>query len=731
MRFFLVLTALFYASTGYALPDYLSSAQKYGAKDCGFCHALSSGGKGHNERGRWLIDERLRRAAEAIDIDWLAARDPLVALEPRTQQSTIAVATALPALKPLASDLERAFDYSTHHGDWPAYGGGLGANKYSPLEQVTPANLDQLAIAWVWELEHKLSLFERKVLGKTPDGFKATPLMVGGRLFVRTRFSEVEAIDPITGKTLWSFDPGTRKGKRPAQYGFSTRGLAYHRDAKGGRLLLLTTDGWLIALSPETGQPLIEFGDKGRVDLSQGLRRKVDRSTMTWNAAPALCGDTVVIGNQVNDRSDQVSGKKRNWNEDLPLGDVRGFNVHSGKQQWVFNTVPQAGEFGNDTWGNESWRWMGNTNVWSMMSCDAELGHIYLPVTAPTQHYYGGARPGNNLFSDAVVALDAQTGERVWHFQTLHHDIWDYDLPAAPVVADIEVDGKPVKAIVQVGKTGFVYVFDRLTGKPVWPIEERPVPQSTLAGEHSSPTQPFPSLPPPFELQGFHTDDLIDFTPAIRQKALQLVKTINTGPLFLPPSELGSLIMPGIAGGASWGGAAFDPETHMLYVTSFRMPFVLTAKKVSKGYKYLMEEDYLNVDGLPAVKPPWSSITAYTLDNGNIAWQVPNGVGPRDHELLKDLDLPDLGAIYEAPGLLVTKGAIFFGHTEELRDGYDQATTLRAVDKQTGTLLWQHAVSGSHFWAPPITYMAGGRQFIVVATGSSTEPARLTAFRLP
>ena len=727
------LLAIAGSSPSHSKPDYLAPAQKYGATNCGFCHVLPSGGQGHNERGSWLISERDRRGVAEIDVEWLSARDALIEREEQTTKTPSAVVAKLPEIGELTTDRTRPFDYSTRHGDWPAYGGDLGSGNYAGLDQITTENLDQLQIAWIWNAEDKVGLWGRFVRRKAPDGFKATPLMVGGRLYIRSRFSEVVALDPIRGEELWTYDPGTRKGKRPPQYGFATRGLAYHRDAKGDRVLLLTSDGWLIAISPKTGKPFPDFGDNGRVDLTEGLRRPLLRSANTWNGAPAICGDTVVIGNQASDASHRTGDEAEgtNWQENLPLGDVRGFDVHTGEQKWVFQTVPQAGEFGNKTWGNDSWKWMGNTNVWSMMSCDPELGHVYLPITAPTHHFYGGARPGDNLFGTSLVAVDSETGKRVWHFQTVHHDIWDYDLPAAPVVVDLVVAGQPRKAVAQVGKTGFVYVFDRVTGQPIWPIEERAVPPSALEGERAARTQPFPTKPPPFEMQGATVDDLIDFTPELRLKALEVVKGHLLGPIFLPPSLEGSVTVPGIPGGASWGGAAFDPETRMLYVTSMRLPFLLQAKGVEAGHEYRVFDSFLHVDYLPIVKPPWSSITAYTLDTGEIAWSIPNGAGLKDHPHLKGLELPDLGALAEAPGLLVTKHLVFFGHSEESGGGGLRPTELRALDKRTGKLLWKHRIDGEHMWAAPMTYMAGGRQFIVVATGSTTDPARLTAFRLP
>ena len=723
VRHFPLIATLALFQPAAASPDLLVPAMEYGAKDCSFCHLTPQGGEAHNERGLWLAAERDRRGVETIDVAWLAVRDTRVAKTDSPPRTEVHLAE-LPAIKALPADRQRPLDYTTAHGDWPAYGGGLRAQKYSPLNEISADNIDDLAIAWVWEAfdNHRYTGFLNR--RKTPDGFKATPLMVAGRLFVRTAFSAVAAIDPITGQTLWTYDPGTGDGPRPPVFGFSTRGLAYHRGDDGDRVLLVTSDGWLIALSAETGEPLPGFGEDGRVDLTTGLRRPLSRRANTWNYAPALCGDVVVLGNQTHDASHML----RNWQDNVPLGDVRGFDVTTGRQVWAFKTIPQAGEFGNDTWGEESWKWMGNTNVWSMMSCDPELGIVYLPVSAPSSHFYGGLRPGNNLFGTSVVALDARTGKRKWHFQTVHHDIWDYDLPAAPVVADIVMNGRPVKAVAQVSKVGFLYVFDRVTGEPLWPVEERPVPKSTLDGEQAAATQPFPTWPPPFEMQGLEEDHLIDFTPELRSRALKELEGIRTGGLFLPPSTEGSLAVPGWGGGANWGGAAFDPKARVLYVASRREPLLMTARPtpVSRnGQPYRIRPTGFDMDGIPVVKPPWSSITAYRLDTGEVAWKVANGRGPKEHPLLKDLDLPDLGDRWNAPGLLVTGQLIFHGHRS------DGGTTLRALDKTTGALVWEHPVQGTHQDAPPMAYMAGDRPFVVLATGASVQPARLTAFRLP
>ena len=713
--------ALLLASAASGNPELLPEALKYGAKDCAFCHVSPGGGAGNNERGQWLIDERERRGAKAVDAAWLAARDALVERSPAPSLAPVRPAD-LPPLKALRQDRRRPFDYTTAHGDWPAYGGDLGARKYAPLAALTPASVKTLGVAWIWD-----AFDNHRIEGRTPDRFMATPLAVDGRVFVRTSYSAVAAVDGITGETLWTYEPGTADGPRPPQFGFSSRGLGYHRGERRSqdRLLLVTTDGWLIALNPHTGETFKDFGDNGRVDLSQGLRRPLPRRSSTWNYAPAVCGDVVVVGNQTIDNSHQ---KGPRWRDNVPLGDVRGFDVKTGRQAWVFKTIPQADEFGVETWEEEAWRWMGNTNVWSMMSCDPALGHVYLPVSAPTSHFYGGERPGANLFGNSVVALNAADGKRVWHFQAVHHDIWDYDLPAAPVVADLRQDGKLVRALAQVSKMGYLYVFDRVTGEPLWPIEERPAPPSDLEGERASPTQPHPAWPPPFELQGVAEDDLIDLTPKLRENARKRLAKLRFGPLYLPASEQGSVVMPGWGGGANWGGAAFDPESRHLYLGTRRSPLLLQARRERDkrlGYPYRVRPSPISVGGLPLLKPPWASIVAYRLDTGDIAWRVANGAGPRNHRQLRGLDLPDLGEPDLAPGLMVTRHLIFLGHRPR------GPSTLRALDRASGALVWQHALPGPHFTAPPMGYIAGGKPFVAIATGGATTPARLTAFRLP
>lgn len=734
-------------------PELFPAAIKFGANDCSFCHQTVVGGTALNERGIWLINERTLRNALEIDVDWLRERGETVDSTRTvevTHESAAKVASPSSADRSTTTHARVPLDYSTDWGEWPSYNGNVQAQKYSPLPYIDASSIHDLELAWVWEAKidsgPKTSATSRR-RGWAGQAFKATPLMVDGRVFVRTRLSTVVAIDAETGVELWEFDPETRFGPRPAMFGFTTRGLAYHKrsecidDTQCERIILLTSDGWMYALDPANGKVLDSFGDDGNVDLTLGLRRPLDRSQVSWSHPPLVCRDTIVVGSQTNDMS-QFQFRDSDWRQNLPVGDVRGFDPLTGEQKWVFKTIPQEGEVGVETWGNESWRWMGNTNVWSTFSCDPELGHVYLPVTAPTNHMYGGDRPGDNLFGTSVVAVDVDQGSRIWHYQITHHDIWDYDLPAPPVVADIVVDNAPRKVVAQVTKVGFLFVLDRITGEPVWPVEELPVPESTVIGEVASPTQPHPTKPPPYELQGLTLEDLNDLTPELRRRAEEIVENLDYGPLYTPVSFRGTVLSPGLGGGANWPGAAFDPVERRLYVSSRRAIMVarnvpinrepaintnVTASQVTTESVVPYRESWrgLSIEGLPLVKPPWSNITAYDLDLGEIAWQVANGVGPKGHSLLETVKdkLPNLGALYANPGILVLPELLIMGHG-------GNPSTLKALDKRTGEEIWSTELIGAFDSPAPITYLAGNQQFIAIATGHPFEPARISAFRV-
>src|SRR5438132_4707765 len=408
--------------------------------------------------------------------------------------------------------------------EWVSYGGDKVSSKYSPLAQIGGANFSRLKVAWT-------SRSVEEDVAKANDlktwAWESTPLMVGGVLYVSTSLSQVAALDAATGKTLWVYDPETWKNGTPSNNGFVHRGVAYWADGKDRRILFGTGDGYLICLNAQTGKPIPTFGQQGHIDLTQGLGRNVERHLYGVSSPPIVCRDVVVMGSKVHDIPLVA---------EMPPGDVRGFDVRTGKQQWIFHSVPGDGEFGNETWKDGSWKTTGAANVWTMMSADDSLGYVYLPVSTPSDDHYGVHRPGDGLFGDSLVCLDALTGKRVWHFQMAHHGLWDYDLPSAPNLIDIRVDGKPVKAVAQMSKQGFCYVFDRVTGKPIWPIEERSVPQSMVPGEKTSSTQPFPTRPSAFDRQGVTENDVIDFTPELRKQALAVLEKYNYGPLFTPPS---------------------------------------------------------------------------------------------------------------------------------------------------------------------------------------------------
>jgi quinoprotein glucose dehydrogenase len=620
-------------------------------------------------------------------------------------------------------------------GEWTHYGGNAASHKYSPLDQINRDTIGKLAIAWRWSSPDNPVVDANPTA--RPGGYADTPLMVRGVLYTVTSLGQIAAINPATGQSIWVLDPGNWKTGRPGNLGYVHRGLSYWTDGKVDRLLLGTHDAYLISVDAKTGALDKSFGEDGRVDLMGTLANAVRATNYSVSAAPVICRDVIVVGASIHD-----GPTHKEW----PRGDVSGFDVRTGKRLWTIHSIPQKGEFGNETWGDDSWTYTGSTNVWTNMSSDEELGYIYLPFGTPTDDFYGGHRPGANLFAETLMAIDARTGKRVWHFQGVHHGVWDYDFPAAPILVDINVNGTRVKAVAQVSKQGFTYVFDRRTGEPVWPIEERPVPQSTVPGERTSPTQPHPTKPPAYERQGITENDLIDFTPELKQAALDIVKQFDTGPLFTPPSEKGTIVNPGWIGGANWAGASFDPETGTLYVPSVTSPIVVQLVRPNADRSNLL---YArggtmmppSLDGLPLVKPPYGRVTAIDLNKGDLKWTTAVGDGPRHHPLLKELNLPPLGAAIRNAAL-VTKSLLFvamgagnLGGGRSLPVGGRpltkpevEPTKLRAYDKATGAPLWDFDAPARPL-ASPMTYSHQGKQYIVVAAGSGTS-AELIAFAL-
>ncbi len=605
--------------------------------------------------------------------------------------------------------------------EWPFYGGDQGGSKYSPLDQINRSNVSGLRVAWEWKTgETPLPEFKT-----TPGNFEVTPIMIGGVLYLSTPYNRVVALDAESGRELWTYDPKAyADGQPPNGTGFVHRGVAAWRDRKTGKLRILMNSRYrLIELDAETGRPVAEFGDNGIVNLVAGLRWETNPRHYTNTSPPVVYKDLVILGNGVGDRLV--------YKQDPP-GDVRAFNAHTGKLAWTFHTVPMAGEFGAATWGRGAQKISGHTNVWAPMTLDESRGLLYLPVSTPSNDFYGGARPGANLFAESLVCLDAETGRRKWHYQLVHHGLWDYDLPGPPELVSIRVNGRKIDAVVQLTKTGWAFVFDRVTGKPVWPIEERPVPASGVPGEQAWPTQPFPTRPPAFEQQGVTLDDAFDLTPELRQEARQALQKFRLGPLFTPPSLEGTLMRPGVIGGANWAGGAWDPETGVLYVKSTNMPALARLVKPTRSDE--VDPDYATYvmgggnatfhNGLPLVKPPYGHLTAIDLNQGAIRWQVVFGDNPRlrNHPALKDVKLPDKLGVEGAPGAIVTKGGVIFV------GGGD--SSLHAVDTAAGADLWAFAL-GRRTTGTPMTYRSpSGRQFVVIASGSGRE-ATLTAFALP
>ena len=584
--------------------------------------------------------------------------------------------------------------YGATSGEWRSYGGDNGGTKYSPLAQIDASNFDDLRIAWRWKSADAMLALEElrsERRGVSIRGLQATPLMVGGVLYLSTAMYQVAAIDAHTGETLWVYDPEVYRGNPPT-HGYGSRGLAYWSDEDEARIFWGTSEGYLHAVDAATGRPTSEFGDNGRVDLTEGIPRATRGETnyqgrvlLGVKSPPIVIGDIVVSPTII---SDYVIRKE------APPGWLKGVDARTGDTKWTFRTIPQGDDFGADTWLHESWRYSGNVNVWPPM------------------------------------AVDGETGQRMWHFQAVHHGVWDYDFPAAPSLIDITVEGRPIKAIAQVSKQAFTYVFDRVTGEPVWPIKERPVETDTdLAGEVLSATQPFPTKPPPFDYQGVTIEDLVDFTPEIRAMAVEAVQNFRLGPLFTPPmlsidgSLQGTVQRPQIGGAATWGGSAVDPETGLLYVPSSNNFSVLkyyTPDPTEGGNLRFTQSEFgsgtqpVMPQGLPLFKPPYSRMTAIDLNAGEHSWMQPNGDGDRyrNHPMLRDLDLPPLGGEGRG-GAVVTKTLLVSALTA---GGSDSGPRLIARDKTTGEIVGSTDLPAGAI-GTPMTYAHNGTQYIALTIG--------------
>ncbi|PCH60682.1 MAG: pyrroloquinoline quinone-dependent dehydrogenase [SAR86 cluster bacterium] len=623
-------------------------------------------------------------------------------------------------------------------GQWQTYGGDTGSTKYTALQQINADNLQDLEIAWrrpaLNEYYRELNPNQRFT-----DNYVAAPVIISNIAYIPNGVGLVEAFNPGTGETVWVQEPF---GGVEGLAGSPTRGVAYWADGSDRRILV-QRGTFLYALDAETGAAITEFGGDGRIDLTLF---PVEFERFRWGGVPMVVGDVVVIGEAMSDGF---------VDKEAPRGDVRAFDVRTGELRWQYHTIPQAGEFGTDSWQDRSWAYTGHSPVWALFSADVDLGLVYMPISSSTNDMYGGHRVGDNLFSQSLVAVDAATGERVWHYQLVHHGLWDYDPPAAPILMDITVEGRPIKAVTQITKQGFAYVFDRETGIPVWDIVERQVPQSNVPGEVTSPTQPFPTLPAPFELQGSMEENLIDFTPELRAEAIAITQRYVTGPLFTPPSirgdgdndTLGTIQLPGSQGGADVQGAAFDPETGMLYIPSITAPFVadiLPGDPDSGNLNYVKgtRRWIAGPQGLPLFKPPYGRITAIDMNTGEHVWMTANGDGPRNHPAIAHLELGPLG--YPGrPAPLLTKTLLFLGEGQtNVRGGSrvppgmpaeivtnSGGNKFRAYDKATGEILWETELEAGTTGAP-VSYMHEAQQYIVVAIGDRTHSPELIAFKL-
>jgi quinoprotein glucose dehydrogenase len=635
------------------------------------------------------------------------------------------------------------------NGEWLTYGADLGNTKYSPLSQINAVNFNRLKLAWRFHTEN---------LGPRPEfNMEGTPLMAGGVLYSTAGSRrDVVALDAATGELLWvhSEKEGARGAAAPRQ--LSGRGLAYWTDGKEERIIYVTPGYRMISLDAKTGAPLATFGNGGVVDLKLDDDQEIDliNGEVGLHATPLVAGNTVIIG------AAHLNGSAPKSKKNVK-GYVRGFDVKTGKRLWIFHTIPRPGEFGYDTWENDSADYTGNTGVWAQISVDEELGLAYLPVELPTGDYYGGHRPGNGLFGESIVAVDLKTGLRKWHYQLVHHGMWDMDIPCAPMLVDITINGQSVKALAQPTKQSILYVFNRVNGQPIWPIEEKPVPTGNVPGEWYSPTQPMPTKPLPYGRSGFSLDDVIDFTPELKAQALQIISKYTIGPIFTPPvvskaeGPLGTLDIGCCQGGTNWPGGSYDPQTHMLYVygktemsslgllppapSRSDMNYVqgraaaAVEQPAAEGVAQGGRAGALLVQGLPMFKPPYGAITAINMDKGEIVWQVAHGETPdnvRNHPALKGLTIPRTGragniGVVTTATLLIAGEAGFITNDQGQRGAYLHAYD-KATGKDAGAVFMPAGQTGS-----PMTYMVNGKQYIALAIGGQGFPAEIVAYALP
>jgi quinoprotein glucose dehydrogenase len=648
--------------------------------------------------------------------------------------------------------------------EWPTHGADLAGSRYRPLDQINASNFNKLEIAWHFKTES---------IGNRPEfKLEGTPLMINGVLYATagSRRAAV-ALDAATGELLWVHGEheGARGAAAPRQ--LSGRGLAYWTDGKEELVLYVTPGYRLICLDAKTGGLVKSFGKDGVVDLKldDDQTIAVIDGEIGLQSAPIVARDTIIIGAAFREG---MTPKSMHNNK----GYVRGFDVRTGKRLWIFHTIPMKGEPGYETWEKGSAEYTGNTGVWTQVTVDEQLGLVYLPVESPTGDYYGGHRPGNDLYGESLVCVDLKTGQRKWFYQLVHHPLWDMDISSAPLLADINVNGRAIKAVAQPTKQGILYVFDRVTGQPVWPIEERPVEKGNVEGEWYSPTQPFPTKPPPYSRNGVTPDILVDFTPALHDQAMTIAAKYKLGPIFTPPTAskasglLATLTLGTAGGGSNWWGGSYDPETHTVFVSASNASLtpigLVHAPKEVSDMNYILGTDGqeiriargpgenagadaaplprttapapapanpLNVQGLPLVKPPYGTLSAINLDKGEITWQVPHGETPdaiRNHPLLKGMNLPRTG---QTGGVVtaVTKTLVLAGDPQVTTTAdHPRGAMLRAYDKATGKEVGAVYMPAQQSGGI-MTYMVNGKQYIVVAVSGGAYSGEYIAYSLP
>ena len=593
---------------------------------------------------------------------------------------------------------------------WPHYSSDLYASRFLNTEKLTDTNFSNLTMAWRWTSPTENILANNTDL----EAFwnESTPIMINGVLFVSSQFNHIIALNAETGQTIWTFDPQSYLAGRPPNHGFVHRGVAYWEKDNNKRIFVGTLDSFLYSIDACTGEVDINFNNGGRVDLREGLGRAINNDYYGVNSPPLVCKDTVVVGSSVMDYPAQYLNA-----DSMPPGDVRAYDAITGQLKWQFHVIPHEGEYGADTWKNNSYLEGAGVNVWSTFSCDEELGMVYLPLTTPTNDHFGGDRLGDNLFAESVVAVDIETGERRWHYQTVHHGLWDYDLPAAPNLVNVTTESGTEKLLAQVTKQAFLFVFNRETGQPKWPINETVVPQSTVTGEEASLTQPIPTKPAPYDHQGVNEDNIIDFTDSLKSKALNIISQYDYGELYLPPSDRGSLTVPSIGGGASWSGASYHAGKNTLFVPSVTWPFVTRIER--SGLQTTQNRDFVDgPDGLPLMKPPYGRVTAISMESGEHIWVKPIGRGYEQNSQISNLTFSDYLGVPQRIFTMTTSNLLISGQQR-----------LSAFNLDTGNRVGEVSIP-DNVQGNIMGYELNDKLYLVIPIGGSGSTSELIAYTL-